>query len=152
HEHAPCGTPRARHRRCRRRARAGRIVTVRPPLHSFRPMRTRSIRRAAPALLALGLFALTPSATWAQGRQGTPPRDSAAARGGRGDSTRAPARDSERPTAREFNALFETPPVVTHHSVRLNGQTLSYTATTGMLPIRNDTTGFAEGAIFFVAY
>jgi carboxypeptidase C (cathepsin A) len=48
--------------------------------------------------------------------------------------------------------MVEASPVVTHHSIRLHGATLSYTATTGMLPIRNDTTGAVEGGMFFVAY
>ncbi|HKV52494.1 MAG TPA: hypothetical protein VJO52_14970 [Gemmatimonadaceae bacterium] len=43
-------------------------------------------------------------------------------------------------------------PVITHHTMQLKGATIAYTATTGMLPIRNDTTGAAEGYIFYVAY
>jgi len=68
------------------------------------------------------------------------------------DTLRAAVRDSLRPSARDFLAMVEAPPVVTHHSIRLHGATLSYTATTGMLPIRNDTTGAIEGGMFFVAY
>ena len=49
-------------------------------------------------------------------------------------------------------AVVRTPPVVSRHSIRVHGSTLTYTATTGMLPIRNDTTGAVEGGIFFVAY
>ena len=68
------------------------------------------------------------------------------------DTLRAAVRDSLRPSTRDFLSMVETPPVVSRHSIRLHGSTLSYTATTGMLPIRNDTTGAVEGGIFFVAY
>ncbi len=73
---------------------------------------------------------------------------------GRSDSLRAAPRDSVRVTTggRDFLALVEAPPVVTHHSIRLGGETVAYTATTGMLPIRNDTSGAIEGGIFYVAY
>jgi len=45
----------------------------------------------------------------------------------------------------------DEPPVVTHHEIRVGGKTLKYTATTGMLPLR-DAKGEAEAHIFFMAY
>lgn len=42
-------------------------------------------------------------------------------------------------------------PVVTKHSIRAGGRTLSYTVTTGMMPIRSNT-GELEARIFFMAY
>ena len=42
-------------------------------------------------------------------------------------------------------------PVVTHHEIRVNGKALKYTATTGMMPIRN-AKGETEAHIFFMAY
>jgi len=45
----------------------------------------------------------------------------------------------------------EKPPVVTHHQIHVGGRMLSYTATTGKLPIRN-ADGVTEGHMFFVAY
>lgn len=45
----------------------------------------------------------------------------------------------------------DAPPVVTHHQIQVGGQTLSYTATTGRLPVA-DATGKTEAHIFFVAY
>ena len=56
------------------------------------------------------------------------------------DTLRAAVRDSLRPSTRDFLSMVETPPVMSRHSIRVHGSTLSYTATTGMLPIRNDTT------------
>jgi Carboxypeptidase C (cathepsin A) len=46
----------------------------------------------------------------------------------------------------------DTPaPVVTRHAIEIDGKTLRYTATTGMLPIKN-AEGEVEGRVFFVAY
>src|SRR5882762_3225410 len=42
-------------------------------------------------------------------------------------------------------------PVVTHHEIRVNGKALKYTATTGLMPIRN-AKGDTEAHIFFMAY
>jgi carboxypeptidase C (cathepsin A) len=46
----------------------------------------------------------------------------------------------------------EEPPVVTEHVMTLKGAPFRYTATTGMLPIRNEQTGEVEGRMFYVAY
>src|SRR5579862_3805806 len=51
----------------------------------------------------------------------------------------------------EHYDVAEVPPVVTHHQITLNGKTLSYTATTGRLPLKRPD-GKVEGAMFFVAY
>ena len=56
----------------------------------------------------------------------------------------------------EAKAAEKTPekeeaPVVTHHEIRVNGKSLKYTATTGMMPIR-DAKGDTEAHIFFMAY
>jgi carboxypeptidase C (cathepsin A) len=45
----------------------------------------------------------------------------------------------------------EPAPIVTHHSIELNGETLSYTVTTGRMPLRDDK-GEVEAYIFFMAY
>lgn len=108
---------------------------------------------AAAALLA----ACIPAAAGAQNRRPTDRPDSARA----GDTTRArggstpadsAARDSLRPSVRDFLARVNEAPVVTHHVVHLPNGDLRYTATTGMLPIRNDSSGVIEGSMFFVAY
>src|SRR5690348_8356111 len=102
-------------------------------------------------LLSEALVALGSGSSSAQARQpGAAPRDTT----GRAtrDTLRSAVRDSLRPSTRDFLSVVEAPPVVTHHTIRLHGATLGYTATTGMLPIRNDTTGAIEGGMFFVAY
>src|SRR5262249_10515619 len=45
----------------------------------------------------------------------------------------------------------EEPPVVTKHQIRAGGRTLSYTATVGMMPIKNRD-GETEARIFYMAY
>ena len=45
----------------------------------------------------------------------------------------------------------EEPPVITHHEIHAGGKTLRYTATTGMMPIKNRD-GETEARIFFMAY
>jgi carboxypeptidase C (cathepsin A) len=47
--------------------------------------------------------------------------------------------------------VTEVPPVQTHHSIRVGGRELRYTATTGRLPIK-DAEGKIEAAMFYVAY
>jgi carboxypeptidase C (cathepsin A) len=45
----------------------------------------------------------------------------------------------------------EQPPVVTHHEVHINGRALKYTATAGLMPIKN-ADGETHAHIFFIAY
>lgn len=45
----------------------------------------------------------------------------------------------------------EEAPVVTHHEIHVGAKTLKYTATTGMMPLR-DAKGETEASIFFMAY
>ncbi|HEX2718285.1 MAG TPA: hypothetical protein VHM67_11440 [Gemmatimonadaceae bacterium] len=73
------------------------------------------------------------------------------ARAGR-DTTSAAARDSLRSGIRDFLTRVQEAPVVTRHTSRASTGEIRYTATTGMLPIRNDTTGAIEGGMFFVYY
>ena len=105
---------------------------------------------------AIGIAGAVPSLARAQNRRPADRPDSARA----GDTTRtrgatpgdSAVRDSLRPSIREFLARVNEPPVVTHHTLRLPNGELRYTATTGMLPIRNDSSGVIEGSMFFVAY
>lgn len=48
--------------------------------------------------------------------------------------------------------LADEPPVVTKHRSRVGGRELSYTVTTGFMPIRNSVSGETEGRIFYMAY
>ncbi|MBZ5566347.1 MAG: peptidase S10 [Acidobacteriia bacterium] len=46
----------------------------------------------------------------------------------------------------------EEKPVVTHHQIAIAGKTLRYTATVGMMPIKNEQTNKVEAHMFYVAY
>ncbi len=46
----------------------------------------------------------------------------------------------------------QVPPVETQHELNINGEALKYTATTGMMPLKNQESGETEGQVFFVAY
>ena len=111
------------------------------------------VRRPRWFLLVVAILLASPLA--AQTRQpsqrpDSAPSDSVRTRATPGDSA---VRDSLRPSVRDFLSRVNEAPAVTHHTSRLpNGETLRYTATAGMLPIRNDSNGVIEGAMFFVAY
>lgn len=67
------------------------------------------------------------------------------------DAPKAPDTKAAETKPAEKPADKEEPPVVTHHEIHLGGKTLKYTATTGMMPIR-DAKGDTEAHIFFMAY
>src|SRR5512146_466623 len=79
-----------------------------------------------------------------------PPREPQARRE---EQPRTPA--GAEPEQQAMRALHwdmkEVPPVVTHHEIRVNGQSLRYTATAGRLPIK-DPAGNIDAEMFFVAY
>ncbi|MGA6985669.1 MAG: peptidase S10 [Terriglobales bacterium] len=71
-----------------------------------------------------------------------------------GKPAEAPKTDSGEATDKdkeEHYDVAEVPPVITHHQIALNGKTLSYTATTGRLPLKRGD-GKTEAEMFFVAY
>ncbi len=95
--------------------------------------------------VGLGFALLSvPASLTAQGRR-SGARDTASADSGAG--RRLSAGDSLR-----LSEIASQPPVVTHHTMQLGGKSLAYTATTGMMAIRDEETGVAQGYIFYVAY
>jgi carboxypeptidase C (cathepsin A) len=67
-----------------------------------------------------------------------------------------PAADENKPEPgkddkEEHYDVKEVPPIVSHHQMTVNGRALSYTATTGRLPIKRGD-GKIEAEMFFVAY
>jgi carboxypeptidase C (cathepsin A) len=70
----------------------------------------------------------------------TPPAAAAAANADDGDRKKDEKKEEK-----------EEPPVVTKHTLSVRGATLSYTATTGFLPLKNDA-GETEAKVFFMAY
>src|SRR5215831_21017158 len=64
--------------------------------------------------------------------------------------TGSPAAGQRRPQEQP-SPTPEEPPVVTKHQIRVGGRTLSYTATVGMMPIKNRD-GDTEARMFYMAY
>ena len=67
------------------------------------------------------------------------------------DASKPAAEKHAADKAIETKPQAEAPPVQTHHTLHLDGQTLNYTATAGMMPLKNDK-GEVEANIFFMAY
>ena len=63
----------------------------------------------------------------------------------------APKKEDEKKDEAAPTPLTDEPPVVTSHRIEVAGQTLSYTVTTGLMPIKDDK-GEIEAQIFFMAY
>src|SRR5258708_1533317 len=66
-----------------------------------------------------------------------------------GQAPKPPEKDTK--DAKETKKEAAPEPVVTHHEVHAAGKLLKYTATTGLMPIRNND-GEIEANIFFIAY
>ncbi|MGH9567521.1 MAG: S10 family peptidase, partial [Candidatus Angelobacter sp.] len=67
----------------------------------------------------------------------------------------SPGTDQAKPAASAAEPrkeVPEQPPVITHHEIHVGGKTLRYTATTGMMPLKNTDTGETEAHIFYIAY
>jgi carboxypeptidase C (cathepsin A) len=62
------------------------------------------------------------------------------------------AKPAASPTPEAKKEAPEQAPIVTHHEIHVGGKTLHYTATTGLMPLKNVDTGDVEAHIFFVAY
>lgn len=121
-----------------------------------RPSLLTNSRRSAHPLRWLALvFPLLLACVVAVGNAGAQGRGQRGAQGvslaARDDSAAADSTRAGRDTA-NFRVVMEKPAVVTHHEMTLNGQTIRYTAYTGMMPIRNAQTGITEGHIFYVYY
>jgi carboxypeptidase C (cathepsin A) len=63
----------------------------------------------------------------------------------------APKAKTEEPAKEKSKASSDEEPVVTHHQMNLGAKVLKYTATAGMIPIK-DAKGEVEARIFFIAY
>src|SRR5580658_2830065 len=50
-----------------------------------------------------------------------------------------------------IGGVIDETPVVTHHSIQVDGKTLNYTATVGQMPLK-DSSGNTEAHIFYMAY
>jgi len=96
--------------------------------------------------LWLCLLLLLSVAAVGQERRGGRPPDSQSSQ----PSSSAPDQPAK-PAGAEARKEAETQPVVTHHEIHVGGKVLRYTATAGLMPIRN-TDGEVEANMFFIAY
>jgi len=103
------------------------------------------LRRALSLLTAvLFLFSLSAFAQRNRGERPSAPAPAA--------SPAEQAKPAGAPAAEARKEPPEAPPIVTHHEIHVGGKTLHYTATTGMMPLKNTDTGEVEAHIFFIAY
>jgi len=67
------------------------------------------------------------------------------------ETEKQPAEKRAELAAEKDKPAPEEKPVVTQHSIRLGGKALSYSVTTGLMPLKNEA-GETEAEIFFMAY
>jgi carboxypeptidase C (cathepsin A) len=104
-----------------------------------------TLRRAVPSLhVVLVLLLLSIVASAQRNRPAAQPTASPA----QSEASAKPAT----PPAEPKHEAPEVPPVVTHHEIHIGGKTLRYTATAGMMPLKNADTGEVEAHVFFIAY
>ncbi|HMU35085.1 MAG TPA: hypothetical protein PKC89_14610 [Pyrinomonadaceae bacterium] len=63
-----------------------------------------------------------------------------------------PSDDKKPESSKLLDPQMDKPPVVTRHTSRAGGKTLTYTTTAGFMPIKNPQTGETEAHIFYMAY
>ena len=104
----------------------------------------------AALLLSLALFGQAPDAQGQGRRQGgqqTPGQQPTTTTTQPGSQTGT----GQRPPQERPSPVPEETPVITHHEITVGGKTLKYTATVGMMPLKNRD-GETEARIFFMAY
>jgi carboxypeptidase C (cathepsin A) len=99
------------------------------------------------------LIAFTLSLTASTQQKTEPkPQEKTAAKSAPIDAKKSAETAAAKPAEKKDDAVAgEEAPVITHHSIRAGGKTLNYTATTGMMPIKNGE-GEVEARMFFMAY
>jgi carboxypeptidase C (cathepsin A) len=111
-------------------------------------------RAAAAAQTQTPAPASAPAATATPTAPATAPGGTAG-RGGRGGAAAGGATDSffnYDATATSGPAIPDAPPTETHQKITVNGESFSYTARVGYMPVRNATTGQSEAHLFYTFY
>jgi carboxypeptidase C (cathepsin A) len=105
-------------------------------------------------------YAATVSATIAivfLGIEGAPAQQPGQAQPAKADAKPQPAPTPKSPAVKTADepakpkSSTDEEPVVTHHRIHVDGKDLNYTATAGLMPIK-DSKGETEARIFFIAY
>ena len=107
----------------------------------------------AALLLSLALFGQAPDAQGQGRRQGgqQTPGQQPTPTATQTTTAQPGAQTGQRPPQERPSPVPEESPVITHHSINAGGKELRYTATVGMMPIKNRD-GETEARIFFMAY
>src|SRR4051812_47713119 len=100
------------------------------------------------ALAVVLVFAVTASA---QQKEAPKAEEKTSAKSAPKDAKTAEQAAAPKPAEEKAESGAEEKPVITHHTIRGGGKTLNYTATVGMMPIKN-AEGETEAHIFFMAY
>jgi carboxypeptidase C (cathepsin A) len=103
------------------------------------------------AKASLGLLVVCASTATAQRGRGAPPTTGQTQNTTDTVVTRR-TEASQTAATRDIAKLAETAPVETHHTITVRGQSITYTARAGMLPMRNEQTDVIEGGMYYVAY
>ncbi|HSM84774.1 MAG TPA: peptidase S1, partial [Candidatus Limnocylindrales bacterium] len=105
------------------------------------------LRRALPVCFSAVLLFAFSLAAQQRNRPGRPSGAASPAASPAPEQTGKPA-----PSSEQKKEPPEQPPVVTHHEIHVGGKTLRYTATAGMMPLKNADTGETEAHVFYIAY
>src|SRR6185312_11918921 len=111
-----------------------------------------SLFRTLPALLLVAPLTVATAQRGRGGRGGASPNGDQVAPAGDSGSTSARRGGTGAATSHDVIAMTEAAPVVSHHTISVRGQTINYTASAGMLPIRNAQTDAVEAGMYYVAY
>jgi carboxypeptidase C (cathepsin A) len=103
-------------------------------------------RRASSLLIAMVLLVSLCALGRQRNRGDRPPAPAPAS------SPSDQAKPAGTPAADAKKEPAEQPPSVTHHEIHVGAKTLRYTATTGMMPLKNNESGEIEAHIFYIAY
>lgn len=103
------------------------------------------------AMTLLASIVVLSSASFASAQQPGPRDAPKAQEKGEAAPAKATASKVEAPEPPKTKTSSDEEPVVTHHRITVSGKELKYTATAGLMPIK-DTKGETEARIFFIAY
>jgi carboxypeptidase C (cathepsin A) len=108
-------------------------------------------KRMSRALTLIASFVLLLSTTASLAQQPAPAQpEKLQAKGDAATKKAAPAQEAAAEKVKPKSSTDEDP-VITHHRVTVDGKELKYTATAGLMPIK-DAKGETEAHIFFIAY
>jgi carboxypeptidase C (cathepsin A) len=100
---------------------------------------------------ALTLIAFILVILWVRGVRAQPAEPPKAQAKGEAAAAKAAPTKETAPEKPKTKSSTDEEPVVTHHRISVDGKELKYTATAGLMPIK-DAKGETEAHIFYIAY